>query len=93
MEIVKRVDFARPLKGCSKYQECISYISEMNVYFYVVAFSRSMSCNYFHGRSGLICFEYFLDLNHDTVRAMSRTNRELQIRTSSSTRTTLNNAY
>ena len=75
------------------------------MYFYVVVFSKSMSCKYFHVRSniGLISFEYFLGkplhvegntmpkanlkctcrftwlLNLDTVRGMSRTNRELQI--------------
>ena len=75
------------------------------MYFYVVVFSKSMSCEYFHVRSnlGLIGSEHFLGktlyvegnkipkanlnftcrfirlLNLDTVRVMSRTNRELQI--------------
>ena len=94
------------LKGCNRYQGCISYVCERNVYFYVVVFSKSISCKYFHVRSnlGLIGFEYYFSgktlhvernkiakanlkcicrftrlLNLDTVRAMSRTNSELQI--------------
>ena len=107
------------LKGCNRYQGCISYVCERNVYFYVLVFSKSMSCKYFHFRSnlGLISFEYFLGkklfmskekkipetnlkctcrftqlLNLDTVRAMSGTNRGFRSKTSSSTKTTLNNA-
>ena len=39
----------------------VSYVCEKNVYFYVVVFSKSMSCKYFHVRSNfcLIDFEYF----------------------------------
>ena len=62
MEIVKRVHYALHLKGCNRYRGCISYVCERNVYFYVVVFSKSMSCKYFHVRSnlGLMGFEYFL---------------------------------
>ena len=58
-KIVKRVDFTLHLKGCNRYQGCISYVCERN--FYAVVFSKSMSCKYFHVRSdlGLIGFEYF----------------------------------
>ena len=53
MEIVKRVDFALHSEGCNKYQKSISYVCERNVYFYIVVFSKSMSCKYFHVRSNL----------------------------------------
>ena len=58
----KRVDFALHLKCCNRYQGYISYACERNVYFYVVVFSKSMSCLYFHVRSnfGMISFECFI---------------------------------
>ena len=70
MKIVNRVDFALHLKGCNRYQGRISFVCERNVYFYVVVFSKSMSClsvqgtlcrNTFHVQSnlGLTHFEYF----------------------------------
>ena len=48
-----------------RYQRCISYLCERNMYFYTVVFSKSIFCKYFHVRSnlGLIGYEYFLGRN------------------------------
>ena len=72
MEIVKRVDSTLLLKGCNRYQGCISFVCERNVYFYVVIFFKinvvffsagDIMQKYFHVRSNLRLthFHYFLE--------------------------------
>ena len=62
MENCQKSRFCSALKRL-QYQRRISYVCERNVYFYIVVFSKSMSCKYFHVRSNLRLtgFEYFLE--------------------------------